>query len=233
MPAGRASIDARLRLPRIVPSSYATSSGPKQREQTYDGPTGYARPQPRQRSSVTRDRGAGREPVGDGPTAGAGEVASDIGGLRALIDSRSRTLAGRPACTTESRGPSSAREGPLRLTYLAGGPARTWHLAWTLTRPAGCRGFIGPVPPPLLISVFSCGRSVRASLPGVNGLVTSPHVRVPTSVGGLRHLAETPAAQPIQQVPAMQARGLFSCLVADDIRVERVPVRARQQRRSG
>ena len=69
-------------------------------------------------------------------------------------------------------------------------------------------------------------------MPSVNGLVTSPYVRVPTSVGGLRRVAEKPAAQPIQQVPATQARGLFSCAEVDDIGcVEREPVRDR--RRSG
>src|SRR5262245_59812345 len=37
--------------------------------------------------------------------------------------------------------------------YLAGGPARNWHLAGSA--PVGCRGFNGPVPPPLLIVLFS------------------------------------------------------------------------------
>src|SRR5262249_53194421 len=50
----------------------------------------------------------------------------------------------------EKPGDPSCAEGSRReVPYLAGGPARIWHLADST--PVGCRGFNGPVPPPLLI----------------------------------------------------------------------------------
>ena len=61
--------------------------------------------------------------------------------------------------------------------YRAGGPARTWHLAGST--PAGCRGFNGPVPPPLLIRALqlsahdaSDGRDEQSSADGPPGRLT-------------------------------------------------------------
>src|SRR5206468_3752547 len=78
------------------------------------------------------------------------------------IDRHRRHLAVRGGSTTrcsprESRDPPCA-EGSTRgaFPYLAGGPARIWHLAGST--PVGCRGFNGPVPPPLLIKRSSVVR---------------------------------------------------------------------------
>ena len=46
------------------------------------------------------------------------------------------------------RPPVDGRGSEGEFPYRAGGPARTWHLA---DSSVGCRGFIGPVPLPLLI----------------------------------------------------------------------------------
>src|SRR4029078_6332782 len=50
--------------------------------------------------------------------------------------------------------------GRVWIPYLAGGPARIWHLAGVAA--GRLSGFTGAVPPPLLIRVFSCPRSVTA-----------------------------------------------------------------------
>src|SRR5690349_25078574 len=47
----------------------------------------------------------------------------------------------------------------FEIPYLAGGPARIWHRAGIAA--GRLSGFTGPVPPPLLIRVFSCGRDGR------------------------------------------------------------------------
>src|SRR5438552_3087812 len=52
----------------------------------------------------------------------------------------------------DTRRPSRCGRVSRELPYLAGEPARTWHL--TGSTPVGCRGFNGPVPPPLLISTL-------------------------------------------------------------------------------
>ena len=63
----------------------------------------------------------------------------------------------------ETGNPFLLRKGLIEIPYLAGGPARTWHLAGC--SPVGCRGFIGPVPPPLLISVSSVvGRAYQTAV---------------------------------------------------------------------
>jgi hypothetical protein len=47
----------------------------------------------------------------------------------------------------------------FEIPYLAGGPARIWHRAGIAA--GRLSGFTGPVPPPLLIRVFSCGGDGR------------------------------------------------------------------------
>jgi len=67
------------------------------------------------------------------------------------IDRHRRLQVGAAAGATgpvETEDPSCWK-GLREFPYLAGGPARIWHLADST--PVGCRGFIGPVPPPLLI----------------------------------------------------------------------------------
>src|SRR6188472_3771284 len=59
----------------------------------------------------------------------------------------------------EKRKDPSCPEGSWEVPYRAGKPARNWHLAGAL--PVGCRGFNGPVPPPLWISaLFGCAEMV-------------------------------------------------------------------------
>jgi hypothetical protein len=50
------------------------------------------------------------------------------------------------------------------IPYLAGGPARIWHLADVAA--GRLSGFTGPVPPPLLIRVFSCASILFADSVG-------------------------------------------------------------------
>jgi len=54
--------------------------------------------------------------------------------------------------TVKTRRPFRCGRVSTELPYLAGGPARSWHLVGST--PIGCRGFNGPVPPPLLISAL-------------------------------------------------------------------------------
>ena len=54
MPGARRSMASRVRVAAIRSWSYVTSSGPKQRGQTYDSPMGWVSPQWRQASPVTR-----------------------------------------------------------------------------------------------------------------------------------------------------------------------------------
>ena len=89
----------------------------------------------------------------------------------------------------------SRRKGLGGIPYLAGGPARIWHLAGVAA--GRLSGFTGPVPPPLLIRVFSCPRSVTgrgtASTPRrgqcVNGRAgcrrTLPHAGPPNRCSAL------------------------------------------------
>src|SRR6187200_651834 len=70
--------------------------------------------------------------------------------------------------------PSCCWKGLREFPYLAGGPARIWHLADST--PVGCRGFIGPVPPPLLIRALQLcadrtGRTRRVSTTPRSGAV--------------------------------------------------------------
>ena len=60
----------------------------------------------------------------------------------------------------------SWRKGLGELPYLAGGPARIWHLADSTS--IGCRGFIGPVPPPLLISALQLSAHRRGAGAGAS-----------------------------------------------------------------
>lgn len=95
-----------------------------------------ARPQCRQR--IPRIR-----PSDDVDGGVASRVSVDIAGSR-------------EARAVRASGPGTGRDrlGGVRglrreFPYLAGGPARIWHLADST--PVGCRGFNGPVPLPLLI----------------------------------------------------------------------------------
>ena len=96
-------------------------------------------------------------------------VATDHARIRAGCPGMGSTPAGGSGCGSGSRSSRwspayGAARGPgIRtawpesvegvsegsIPHLAGGPARIWHLAGVA--PVGCRGFIGPVPPPLLI----------------------------------------------------------------------------------
>src|SRR5688500_1286953 len=64
-----------------------------------------------------------------------------------------RTPAGWDESDDETKRPFPREEGSS-IPYLAGGPARIWHLADVAA--GRLSGFTGPVPPPLLIRLFSC-----------------------------------------------------------------------------
>ena len=100
-----------------------------------------------------------------GSVVGAGAVSIVIVGSRSV-----RRLAATGPVETED---PSCWKGLREFPYLAGGPARIWHLADST--PVGCRGFIGPVPPPLLIRALQlCGdRTGRR-----RGVSTRPKVPV-------------------------------------------------------
>ena len=83
------------------------------------------------------------------------------------------------AIETGTRKDPSRRKGPQgSVPYRAGEPARNWHLAGST--PVGCRGFNGPVPPPLWISRLqlclhgAAGRSIEQAS-GRPGSVCEAH----------------------------------------------------------
>ncbi len=86
---------------------------------------------------------------------GSGVRRSLSGGDKVRFDTGSSGLRGAAA----GHGPRTRTTWSLRgssegsVPYLAGGPARIWHLADLAS--VGCRGIDGPVPPPLWISTSS------------------------------------------------------------------------------
>src|SRR2546428_12275310 len=103
-------------------------------------------------------------------------------------------------------GPEPGAERPSRcgrvsreFPYLAGGPARTWHLAGST--PVGCRGFIGPVPLPLLISALRLWPDATGQ-PGA--LSNAP--------GGMSAVRYRPATGPQRRVVASGQRDCGSRL---------------------
>ena len=116
------------------------------------GPLRHA-PAEQQRARARRRRAADARRDGSGSAGAAYRHArgrSSVPHRNGSVERRDRKWED-PSCAEGSR-----REFP----YRAGGPARTWHLAGST--PVGCRGFNGPVPPPLLISISSV---VRAMVP--------------------------------------------------------------------
>src|SRR5436305_13933955 len=137
------------------------SSGPKHAGQTKLGPTASARPHARHRSPLTWGRSSVAA-VGSG--LGGSVVTGRIGVSRVMSMSSPSRRPDRPARETERPFPE---EGPWeRIPYLAGGPARIWHRAGIAA--GRLSGFTGPVPPPLLIRVFSCRAILRGRAPAVN-----------------------------------------------------------------
>ena len=108
-----------------------------------------------------------------GSVVGAGAVSIVIVGSRSV-----RQLAATGPVETED---PSCWKGLREFPYLAGGPARIWHLADST--PVGCRGFNGPVPPPLLIRALQlCGdRTGR-------GRAVSTRPKVPSAGSSCRFL---------------------------------------------
>src|SRR4029079_13117941 len=106
-----------------------------------------------------------------GPAAGRaaepGDVRGSAGRRRSFGGGRARRENGgrhriTPAGEAANRGKPKRPfwGGRVWIPYLAGGPARICHLAGVAA--VRLSGFTGPVPPPLLIRVFSCPRSVTA-----------------------------------------------------------------------
>ncbi len=123
--------------------SYSASSGPKQAGQTYSSTAGRAVPQLRQRRPTMRVAGS----------VGADGVSIAMVVLRETAGSVSGP--GMRAIALDGRGVSEGE-----FPYRAGGPARTWHLA---DSSVGCRGFIGPVPLPLLIRALRLCRDATGA----------------------------------------------------------------------
>src|SRR5262245_34629021 len=105
------------------------------------------------------------------------------------------------------------------VPYLAGGPARTWHLAESSV---GCRGFNGPVPQPTLDKSSSVvGRMLRLAEPAVNGATetrcpTRPAtVRPPRVEGGMRVVQAQPDADAIAEAYLAIEPRLASALEAN------------------
>ena len=107
------------------------------------------------------------------------------------IDRHRRLQVGAAAGATgpvETEDPSS-RKGLREFPYLAGGPARIWHLADST--PVGCRGFNGPVPPPLLIRALQLcadrtgrGRAVSTRPKVRSAIRMAPWTRRPSCGSG-------------------------------------------------
>src|SRR5262245_4856585 len=113
------------------------------------------------------------------PAGAVGEGAVRVGGGRVGVVTVGLQVARR--ATDRSwlgQGPGRSM-GSRRDPYLAGGPARTWHLADLAS--VGCRGFNGPVPQP---SLDTCSSVVPGMLRGrsVRGQGTGSNPSVPPSV---------------------------------------------------
>ena len=102
-------------------------------------------------TDVARTDGLGRAAVATPEAADAGRRRGVAGGS-GEFDGHGTVLSRMGRSDRQMRRPSTRRV-PGGSPYLAGEPARNWHLAGSA--PVGCRGFNGPVPPPLLIALFS------------------------------------------------------------------------------